>query len=147
MMRSLAGLGLVVLAAVLSPLVTAGPRAQARDVTFTKDVAPIVFENCVYCHRPGEVAPFSLLTYKDARPWARSIKQKVLSGQMPPWKADPHYGQFQNAKTLSKEAIETLVAWVDGGAKEGNPAEMPAAPHFAEGWQIGTPDPVLTMAE
>ena len=66
---------------------------------------------------------------------------------MPPWKADPHYGEFQNAKILSKQAIDTLVAWADGGAKEGNPAEMPAAPQFAEGWQIGTPDLVLTMAE
>ena len=80
-----------------------------------------MFENCVYCHRPGEVAPFSMLTYKDARPWARSIRQRVLNGQMPPWKADPHYGQFQNAKILSKQEIDTIVAWVDGGSKEGNP--------------------------
>ena len=146
MTRSLSCLGVVVAAAVLFPLATAGPRAQSRDVTFAKDVAPIVFENCVYCHRPGEVAPFSLLTYKDARPWARSMKQKVLNGQMPPWKADPHYGSFQNTKILSKKDIDTIVAWADGGAKEGNPAEMPAPPQFAEGWQIGTPDLVLTMA-
>lgn len=146
MKRSLACLGLVVLAAVAFPLTTAGPRAQSREVTFAKDVAPIVFENCVYCHRPGEVAPFSLLTYKDARPWARSMKQKVLNGQMPPWKADPHYGEFQNSKILGKQDIDTIVAWADGGAKEGNPADMPAAPQFAEGWQIGTPDLVLTMA-
>lgn len=137
-----AGIG----AALVLPLTVAGPRAQTKEVTFAKDVAPIVFENCAYCHRPGEVAPFSLLTYKDARPWARSIKQKVLNGQMPPWKADPHYGEFQNTKILSKQDIDTLVAWVDGGAKEGNPAEMPVAPRFAEGWQIGTPDLVLTMA-
>ena len=146
MKRSLACLGLVVLAAVLFPLATAGPQAQAREVTFAKDVAPIVFENCVYCHRPGEVAPFSLLTYKDARPWARSMKQKVLNGQMPPLKADPHYGSFQNTKILSKKDIDTIVAWADEGAKEGNPADMPSPPQFAEGWQIGTPDLVLTMA-
>jgi mono/diheme cytochrome c family protein len=146
MWRTFACLGSVAVALVL-PLTIAGPRAQTRDVTFSKEVAPIVFENCVYCHRPGEVAPFSLLTYQDARPWARAIKQKVLNGQMPPWKADPHYGEFKNAKTLSRDAIETLVAWVDGGAKEGNPAEMPAPPQFADGWQIGTPDLVLTMAE
>jgi hypothetical protein len=146
MWRTVACVGSVSVALLL-PLTMAGPRAQAREVTFSKDVAPIVFENCVYCHRPGEVAPFSMLTYKDARPWARSIRQKVLNGQMPPWRADPHYGEFQNAKTLSRHAIDTLVAWVDGGAKEGNPAEMPAPPQFAEGWQIGTPDLVLTMAE
>src|SRR5712691_7121416 len=106
MRRSLACVGVVGLAALLFPLATAGPRAQARVVTFSKDVAPIVFENCVYCHRPGEVAPFSLLTYKDARPWARSIKQRVLNGQMPPWKADTHYGSFQNIKVLNKADID-----------------------------------------
>ena len=76
MWRTVACVGGVAVVLVL-PLTMAGPRAQAREVTFSKDVAPIVFENCVYCHRPGEVAPFSMLTYKDARPWARSIKQKV----------------------------------------------------------------------
>lgn len=136
-----------VAAALVLPLTMAGPQAESREVTFSKDVAPIVFEQCVYCHRPGEVAPFSLLTYKDARPWARSMKQRVLNGQMPPWKADPHYGEFQNSKILSKHDTDTIVAWVDGGAKEGNPADMPVAPQFAEGWQIGTPDLVLTMKE
>jgi hypothetical protein len=75
------------------------------------------------------------------------MKQRVLNGQMPPWKADPHYGQFQNTKILSKRDIDTIVAWVDGGAKEGDPSALPAAPQFAEGWQIGTPDLVLTMKE
>jgi mono/diheme cytochrome c family protein len=128
----------------------AAPKAAdtpPREVTFAKDVAPIVYENCVYCHRPGEVAPFSMLSYKDARPWARSIKQRVLNGQMPPWKADPHYGSFQNSKIMSQHDIDTLVAWIDGGAKEGNAADLPPAPQFAEGWQIGTPDLVLTMKE
>ena len=147
MRRSLTGLWLFGLAAVASALTMAGPRAETTDVTFARDVAPIVFENCVYCHRPGEVAPFSLLTYKDARPWARSIKQKVSGKQMPPWKADSHFGEFQNAKVLSDRDIQTIVAWVDGGAKEGNPADLPSPPHFSEGWQIGTPDLVLTMAE
>ena len=128
----------------------AAPKAAdtpPREVTFAKDVAPIVYANCVYCHRPGEVAPFSMLSYKDARPWARSIKQRVLNGQMPPWKADPHYGSFQNSKIMSPRDIDTLVAWIDGGTKEGNPADLPPAPQFAEGWQIGTPDLVLTMKE
>ncbi len=105
MRRSLAGLWLFGLAAVAFALTMAGPRAETKDVTFARDVAPIVYENCVYCHRPGEVAPFSLLTYKDARPWARSIKQKVSGKQMPPWKADPHFGEFQNAKILSDRDI------------------------------------------
>ena len=147
MRRSLACLWLIGLASVAFSLTVAGPRAQTKEVTFARDIAPIVFENCVYCHRPGEVAPFSLLTYKDARPWARSIKQKVGGRQMPPWKADPHFGEFQNAKGLSDREIQTIVAWVDGGAKEGSPADMPSPPQFSEGWQIGTPDLVLTMAE
>lgn len=120
---------------------------QTREVTFTKDIAPIAFAQCAYCHRPGEVAPFSFMTYKDVRPWARSISKKVVNGEMPPWKADPHYGSFQNARTLSQQEIDTFVAWVDGGAREGNPADMPPAPQFADGWQIGTPDLVLQMKE
>ena len=116
------------------------PTAHAvSEVTFAKDIAPLAFEHCAYCHRPGEVAPFSFMTYKDVRPWARSIKQKVVNGEMPPWRADPHYGSFRNARTLSQKEIDTFVAWVDSGAKEGNPADMPAAPTFADGWQIGIP--------
>ena len=97
-----------------------------RDVTFAKDVAPILFTNCAYCHRPGEVAPFSLLSYKDARPWAVSIGKAVSSRQMPPWNADPHYGSFRDPRRLTDAEIATIVAWVNGGAKEGNPADAPA---------------------
>src|SRR5215216_2052598 len=121
--------------------------APARDVTFARDVAPIVYANCAYCHRPGEVAPFSLLTYKDARPWARAIRQAVSTRQMPPWNADPHYGEFRDPRRLGEKDIATIVAWADGGAKEGSPADTPPLPQFAEGWQIGTPDLVLTMKE
>ena len=145
---TVAALGLT---GVFAAMIVAVPRGAdtpiPSEVTYSKDVAPIMFENCVYCHRPGEVAPFSMLTYKDTRPWARSIKQRVLNGQMPPWKADPHYGSFQNSKILSKHDVDSLVAWVDGGAKEGNPADLPVAPQFADGWQIGTPDLILTMKE
>ena len=116
-------------------------------VTFNKDVAPIFYKNCATCHRAGEIAPMSLLSYKDARPWAKSIREKVLDGQMPPWHADPHYGSFKNDRRLSQKEINTIVAWVDGGAKEGNPKDLPPAPRFAEGWQIGKPDAVLTMNE
>src|SRR5499426_4610085 len=88
-------------------------------VTFDKDVAPIFFKSCVECHRPGEAAPMSLLSYKDARPWARSIREKVLSREMPPWHADPQVGQFSNDPRLTQAEISTITAWVDGRAKAG----------------------------
>ena len=88
--------GFVLFAAVY-PSSVVGQKPPAGEVTFSRDVAPIVYANCAYCHRPGEVAPFSLLSYKDARPWARSIQQQVVERQMPPWNADPHFGEFQNS--------------------------------------------------
>jgi hypothetical protein len=118
-----------------------------KDVTFSKDVAPIFFNSCVECHRPGEAAPMSLLSFNDARPWAKSIKEKVLKREMPPWHADPHFGQFANDRRLTKQQVDTIVSWVDGGAKEGNPKDLPAAPKFVEGWVIGKPDIVLQMPE
>src|SRR5258705_8686698 len=84
--------------------------------TFTKDVAPILQKNCQICHRPGEAAPFSLLTYEQARPWAKAIKSAVLQKKMPPWFADPKVGKFANDRTLSQSDINTLVGWVDAGA-------------------------------
>ncbi|HEY7915154.1 MAG TPA: molybdopterin cofactor-binding domain-containing protein, partial [Blastocatellia bacterium] len=118
-----------------------------KEVTFSKDVAPILFKACVECHRAGEAAPMSLLTYKEARPWARSIKEKVATREMPPWHADPAHGTFSNDRRLTQEQINTITAWVDQGAKEGNPKDMPAAPQFADGWNIGKPDVVLSMSE
>ncbi|HTS77727.1 MAG TPA: hypothetical protein VMG40_16065 [Bryobacteraceae bacterium] len=114
-------------------------------VTFNKDVLPIVEKRCQDCHRPGEAAPFSLLTYKDARPWARSIRQAVVTKKMPPWFADPSVGHFSNDRSLTQREIDTLVAWVDGGAKEGDPKDAPAPRTFVEGWNIGKPDLVLQM--
>ncbi|HKP12490.1 MAG TPA: cytochrome c, partial [Blastocatellia bacterium] len=116
-------------------------------VTFTKDVAPIFFNKCAACHRPGEIAPMSLLTYKDARPWARSIKEKVVNRVMPPWHADPHVGDFKNDRRLSDKEVATISAWVDADAPEGNPKDLPPAPQFADGWTIGKPDVVLQMPE
>jgi mono/diheme cytochrome c family protein len=121
--------------------------SKKATATFSKDVAPIFFKNCAECHRPGEAAPMSLLSYKDARPWARSIKEKVVTREMPPWHADPHFGQFSNDRRLSQRDIDTISAWVDGGAAEGNPKDLPPAPKFVEGWSIGKPDLVLSMAE
>jgi mono/diheme cytochrome c family protein len=124
-------------------------RKVARTVTFSKDVAPIFNKHCVECHRPNDIAPMALMSFKDARPWARSIKEKVVTREMPPWSADPKHGEFANDKRMTEAEIDTIVAWVDQGAKEGNPKDMPAPPEFTkkDGWAIGKPDVVLTMAE
>ena len=118
-----------------------------KEITFSRDVAPILFKNCTECHRTGEAAPMSLLSYKEARPWARSIKEKVVTKEMPPWHADPHYGEFSNDRRLSQNQIDTIAAWVDQGAMEGNPKDLPAPPKFVEGWIIGKPDIVLQMPQ
>jgi hypothetical protein len=119
--------------------------AAAATPTFSKDVAPILQQRCQTCHRPGEAAPFSLLTYKAARPWAASIKEAVKVRRMPPWFADPHYGKFANDRTMTQAEIDTLVAWAEGGAPEGNPKDLPAPLQFVDGWNIGKPDLMVTM--
>jgi len=119
----------------------------AKDVTFSKDVAPIFFKQCAECHRPGESAPFSTMSYKETRPWAKSIKEKVTNRTMPPWHADPHYGEFKNNRTLSQAEIDTIVAWVDAGAPEGEAKDLPPAPKFTEGWNIPAPDVVIQIPE
>src|SRR5436190_8883501 len=95
--------------------------AAAADAapTFSKDVAPILFTKCVSCHRPGEVAPMSLLKYEQVRPWSKSIRQKVTTREMPPWGPDRRYGKFVNDMSLSDDQIKTIVAWVDAGAPRG----------------------------
>ena len=121
--------------------------APAGAPTFAKDVAPIMFAKCAKCHRPGEVAPMSLLSYQDARPWAKAIKTKVTRHEMPPWGANPKLSlPMRNDVSLSDTEIQTLAAWVDAGAPRGNDADMPAAPSFASGWTYGKePDVVLEM--
>ncbi len=146
----IAFIGLTILTAAFfaSPLGRAGGLTKSKaSVTFNKDVAPILFKNCAECHRPGEAAPMSLLSYKDARPWARSIREKVVSREMPPWHADPRVGQFSNDASLTRDQIDTITAWVDGGAQEGDPRDLPPAPKFVEGWSIGQPDAILKMPE
>lgn len=125
----------------------AGKKLPAKSVTFSKDVAPIFNKNCAQCHKPDDIAPFSVLSYKDVRPWAKSIREKVVNREMPPWHADPHYGQFSNDARLSQADIDTIVAWVDSGAKEGNPKDLPPMPKASESWEIGKPDVVLTMPQ
>src|ERR1700690_3663462 len=108
--------------------------------TFSKDVAPILYQHCAGCHRPNDIAPMSLLDYKTARPWAKSIREAVLRRRMPPWFADPQYGHFANDARLSSQDIETLKAWIDNGSPQGDPADLPARPVFNDSWQLGKPD-------
>jgi hypothetical protein len=115
------------------------------QITFTKDVLPIMQKRCQNCHRPGEVAPMSFLTYNEVRPWAKAIREAVLTKKMPPWFADPHYGKFSNDRSLAKEEIDTLVSWVDGGVREGDPKDAPAPVAWVDGWSIGRPDAVFEM--
>ncbi len=123
--------------------------ARPAEVTFTKDVAPILQRACQNCHRPGSIAPMSLLTYKDARPWARSIQEKVIRRQMPPWHIDRTIGitKFKDDPSLTDAEIATISNWVNQGALEGNPADMPAPRHFSDvdKWHIGKPDLVVSM--
>jgi hypothetical protein len=126
-------------------LLPAGASAQTAP-TFNKDVAPLFNQHCVACHRPGEMAPMSLLGYQQARPWAKAIKEKVALGAMPPWHSDAPRGTFLNDRRLTDAEKSTILRWVDGGAPEGNPKDLPPAPKFVEGWEIGTPDVVLKMS-
>src|SRR6202790_206257 len=123
---------------------TAALAASNSSATFYKDVLPILQKNCQNCHRPGEVTPMSLLTYTDARPWAKAIKSAVVTKKMPPWFADAKYGHFANERTLSETDINTLVSWVDNGAQEGNAKDKPAPMTFTDGWNI-KPDIIVEM--
>ena len=142
-------IGVVAIAAILGLAPVASAENTAEGVpTFTKDVAPILFDNCAVCHRPNQVAPMSLLSYQDTRPWSRAIKEKVVTREMPPWHADPRFGEFRNERGLTQAEIDTIVAWVDGGAPKGPDADMPGLPTFSDGWVHPTgadPDEVLVM--
>jgi len=140
-----------VLATVLLVGLACGTTVGAAEETptFTKDVAPILFTNCVVCHRVGEVAPMALTSYRAVRPWARAIKEKVVSREMPPWHADPAGSlDFKNDRRLSQSDVDTIAAWANGGAPEGNAVDLPALPPIPVGWQIrdlGEPDAVIRM--
>ena len=134
---------------VTGALLTPWSRAQAAPdtTTFTRDVAPILNAKCVSCHRPGEVAPMALLTYQDARPYARAIKEKVAARQMPPWFADKSAGTFTNDPSLTDREIATITSWVDAGAPQGDPKDLPEPPQFTDGWQLGEPDHIIELPE
>ncbi len=131
---------------VLAPAASAAAPAKMA-LSFNKDVAPIVFKNCTGCHHPGDVAPFSLMSYQTARPWAKSIREKVVMRTMPPWHADSHYGRFSNDRRLSQQDVDTIVSWVDGGALEGDAKDLPPAPVYPDGWSLGKPDLVFSIPE
>ncbi len=134
-------LGLLTVAAT----VAAPSKVASTEVTYYKNVLPVLQKNCQGCHRPGEAAPMSFLTYKDTRPWAKAMKEAVLTRKMPPWFADPHVGKFANDRTLSQADIDLLARWADTGAAAGNPKDAPAPLQFVEGWNIGKPDLVVEM--
>jgi hypothetical protein len=135
----------LVVPAVLA-VVSVAATSQAQAPTFSKDVAPILYSNCVVCHRPGEVAPMSLITYQNVRPWARAIKNKVVNHEMPPWGAGPGSMKIANDRSLPAKDIDTIVRWADGGAAKGGDKDLPPAPTFADGgWTFGKPDAVIDL--
>ena len=137
----------LLLCALLMAISSFAAENQPKNPTFNKDVLPILQRNCQTCHRPGQVAPMSLLTYQEARPWAKAIKFEVASRQMPPWNADPRYGKFANDRSLMQSEIDTIVAWADQGSPEGKEKDKPAAVKWSEaGWQI-QPDLIVDGPE
>jgi hypothetical protein len=134
----------------VAALIVAAP-AMANSIakpTYTKDVAPILNDNCVNCHRPGQIGPMSLLSYQETRPWAKAIAKNVGEKTMPPWHADDGIGHFSNSRKLTQDQIDTIVNWVDQGAKQGNKKDLPEVPTFNEdGWKLGEPDYVIQFDE
>jgi mono/diheme cytochrome c family protein len=144
------------LGAILAVPVPAMAADPAGPVTFSKDVAPILQAKCQACHQPNSIAPMSLITYQDARPWARSIRERVSTRQMPPWHIDPSVGvhSFKNDMSLTSQQIDTIVRWVDGGALQGDPKDLPAPKPLVTSneWQgvrdgFGPPDLVIKSSE
>jgi hypothetical protein len=117
----------------------------APPPTFTKDVLPLLQEKCQGCHRPGEIGPMAFMTYDQVRPWAKGIKTAVATKKMPPWFADNQFGHFANDRSLTAKEIDTITAWVDGGAKQGDPEDAPAPKQWLDGWNIPKPDIVVDL--
>ncbi|HEV2691727.1 MAG TPA: hypothetical protein VG347_02415 [Verrucomicrobiae bacterium] len=130
--------------ALALPLVMRGAGADA-PVTFNRDIAPIVFQNCSACHRPGEAAPFALLSYNDTAKKAKMIAKVTASHQMPPWKAEPASYAYRDERRLTDAQISLIQKWVDAGTPEGNASDKPEAPKFASGWPLGEPDLIVEM--
>src|SRR5713226_3117075 len=151
----MAGVFFAVLGLVRSVAVGAQSGASSADVTFTKDIAPILQRHCQSCHRPDSLAPMSLLTYDDVRPYARAIKTRTAlrtqRGTMPPWFIEKDIGiqQYKDDPSLSEEEITTIAKWADSGAPRGNPADMPPPLDFQSGdqWKIGKPDLIVSSPD
>jgi len=161
---ALAAVTIVAVVAACSRTTEQTEKADARAVTFNGDIAPILFDNCASCHRPIEDppspkagssddplcvagAPFSVLDYGSARRYARAISSAVQRHAMPPWLPEPGHGEFAGERRLGDHSIALIAKWVESGAPEGNPADAPKPPTFSGGWQLGTPDLVLTLPE
>ncbi|HXZ78964.1 MAG TPA: cytochrome c, partial [Terriglobales bacterium] len=129
--------------AQLTSLAGSPPQSDQPNVTFTHDIAPIIFHNCAGCHHPGGAGPFPLLSYQDVRSHARQIAEVTRSRFMPPWQPEPGKLKFDGERRLSDEQITLLQKWVEGGVLEGPRGELPSQPRFVEGWQLGKPDLVL----
>jgi mono/diheme cytochrome c family protein len=141
-------LGLLVAAPWGPPADAAEPAYKPRpkgSLTFTKDIAPVIFKNCAVCHRPGEVAPFSLLSYRDVKKRDTLIQTVTENRYMPPWKPVSGHGEFKDERRLTSDQIGMLKQWVEEGAAEGDAKRLPPAPKFADGWQLGKPDLVVTL--
>ena len=137
---------IAILAFVAVTTLTRGRAYQKPVPTFSKDVAPIVYNKCATCHRPGEAVPMSLTSYQEVRPWAKAIREQVAERSMPPWHADSASSlKFRNDRRLSQKEIDTVVAWADGGSPKGDDADLPALPKFARGWSWGEPDLIIPM--
>ncbi|PYR01022.1 MAG: hypothetical protein DMF96_01505 [Acidobacteria bacterium] len=134
-------------AAVLWIATAAQGAAAPTTVTFAKDVAPILFQQCASCHRPGGAAPFSVLTFAEARPRAKSIAAAVQRRTMPPWKPEPGYGEFVAGRRLTDEQIAAIVQWADEGAPLGDPAALPSPPEWTDDWPLGPPDLIVKMPD
>lgn len=146
MRRTAILLGVTLMAAAISVAVGRNAAAGRAAPTFAKDVAPIIFNNCSVCHRPGEVAPMPLMSYQDVRPWSKAIREEVIERTMPPWYADHQTSlKFRNDRRLSQKEIDTIVAWVDAGSPKGNDSDVPPLPKFTPGWTLGQPDMVIPM--
>ena len=151
--NGLALVALIACAALAAPLPKTAPSshktmlASQDTVTWTRNIAPMIFQNCSSCHHPGEVAPFSLLTYRDVQKRAKQIAMVTQSRTMPPWRPEHGYGEFQHERRLTQSQIALLEQWVDEGAPEGNLADLPPAPQFTDGWELGKPDLILKMVK
>jgi len=127
------------------PMTTAEVVHRYENMTFTKDIAPIVQQHCQGCHRPGEGTPFSLMTYESAKDWTEEIKYMVQSRQMPPWYEDGTTEHFENNRRLTQDEIDRIVSWIDAGAPKGDPKDLPPPRHFDEGWTIPKPDLIFQI--